>query len=236
MTHWIIYGASRGLGAAFARALPAAGDTAWLVSRTEPDLSTGDQVRREWIQADVADPGAGARIAAAVQPPHIDVAIYNTGIWEDTAFTDSYRVDAISEAVTRRVIEVNLTAAITCLTAILPQLRQSANPKILLIGSTSGLEHNGGHEVAYNASKFGLRGAAQTLREALRRDEIGVTCVNPGSIGAAYYADGKLARHPREGRDLIPPSDLVALVRCVVNLSRASCVKEIDLAAMQDRV
>ena len=34
----------------------------------------------------------------------------------------------------------------------------------------------------------------------------------------------------------VPPQDLVAIIRCVIGLSTASCVKEIDIMAMTDRV
>jgi len=35
---------------------------------------------------------------------------------------------------------------------------------------------------------------------------------------------------------MIPPQDLIELVRCVTRLSNASCVKEIDVMAMTDNV
>jgi len=35
---------------------------------------------------------------------------------------------------------------------------------------------------------------------------------------------------------MIPPQDLIAIVKCVVGLSNASCVKEIDVMAMTDSV
>ena len=82
-------------------------------------------------------------------------------------------------------------------------------------------------EVAYNASKWALRGVAHGLREHLRPKRIGVTIINPGSI-ASSEDDSRL--------DLIPPSDLVAVISCVVKLSRRSNIKEIDLPAMMDEM
>ena len=51
--------------------------------------------------------------------------------------------------------------------------------------------------------------------------------INPGSI-AASDDDSRL--------DLIPPSDLVAVIGCVVKLSNRSNIKEIDLPAMMDEM
>lgn len=59
------------------------------------------------------------------------------------------------------------------------------------IGSVSGMENTRLREVAYNASRFGLRGVAYALRENLRRDRISVTCINPGDIVTAIlHNDG----------------------------------------------
>src|SRR5207247_3747489 len=55
---------------------------------------------------------------------------------------------------------------------------------VVLIGSTSGLENEGGHSVAYAASKFALRGAGHALREHFRSMGVRVSCINPGSIAS----------------------------------------------------
>src|SRR5262245_44433234 len=234
MTATIIFGASRGLGAAFNLALPARGDRVWLVSRGRPDLDYNDGVERHWIGADLGTAEAAAKTAAALGANPLDVAIYNAGIWEGTAFGPGYRFEEVADAETQNILTVNLTSAITCLKAILPNLRKSKAAKIILIGSTSGLDNIGQPEVAYTASKFGLRGVAHALREVVRRDGIAVTCLNPGNIGTITVKDGKIASRPHESRDMIPPQDLIEIVRCVTRLSNASCVKEIDVMAMTD--
>jgi short-subunit dehydrogenase len=236
MAAYLIFGGSRGLGAAFNVALPAPGDKVWIVSRGRPDTSGRGGVERRWIEADLAAPDAPARVAAALGDSAIDVAIYNAGIWESTAFSDRYDFATVPDAETVDIMAVNLTSAITCLRAVLPNLRRSPAAKIVLIGSTSGLENTGQPEVAYSASKFGLRGVAHALREVLRADRIAVTCLNPGNIGTITVADGEIRAAPHEPRDMIPPRDLIDLVRCLARLSNSSCVKEIDIMAMSDGI
>lgn len=236
MTHLLIVGASRGLGAAFHAGLPDRGDTVWLVSRTGPKgLNKADGIKRVWVQADLSTNDAGRKIAGALSGARLDVLIYNAGIWEDNAFGDDYRFEEVADAGTRNIITVNLTSAIECIQKLLPNLRQSENGKVILIGSVSGLENTRQHEVAYNASKFGLRGAAHALRENLRADRIGVTCINPGDIatGVPYEAGVEKAVESYGGA-AIPVHDLVSIVKCVMGLSRATCVKEIDVPAMTD--
>ena len=221
----LITGASRGLGDAFSRGLGRSGDTLWLVSRHVcPSLKLADGVTRHWIEADLSSAGVHQRIAASL-PPVLNVVIHNAGIWESTAFSSQYNFEQVSEAETRAVLEINLIAPILLTQAVLPNLINSSNPKIILIGSINGLENASMPEVAYSASKFGLRGVAHALREHLRKDSIGVTILNPGSIAW----NDNLSRE-----DLILPSDIVGLVRAVLETSRRTTVKEIDLPAMQD--
>jgi NAD(P)-dependent dehydrogenase (short-subunit alcohol dehydrogenase family) len=221
----LITGASRGLGDAFSRGLGQPGDTLWLVSRNPcASLQLQDGVTRHWLEADLSSPGVHQQIASSLGT--LDVVIHNAGIWETGAFSSDYRFENVSEAETRNVLEVNLIAPMLLTQALLPKLRTSSNAKIVLIGSINGLENTAMPEVAYSASKFGLRGLAHALREHLRHERIAVTVVNPGSI--AWEAASS-----RE--DLIPPADIVRLVRAVLETSGRTVVKEIDLPAMQDR-
>lgn len=230
----LIVGASRGLGALFAQALPHAGDTVWLVARTQPDLSDADGASRIWIQADLADPNAAQKIADYFHDQTLDVCIYNAGIWEANAFSADYDFEDISSDDLQKIITVNLTSAILTVQKVLPALRRSANGKIIFIGSNAGMENSGRPEVAYVASKFGLRGLTHALRTVVQKDAIGVTCLNLGDVGDVVFEDGHFnTRHSGE-RPLIALDDIVTVLKAIISLSNSSCVKEIDLLAMSD--
>lgn len=233
---FIIFGASKGLGGAFAKALPAAGDTVWIVSRNRPQsLELKDGVRRHWIEADLASPDAGSTIAEALQGAVIDVLIYNVGIWESQGFSANYDFEKDDPQHISAILQVNLTSAITCIQQLLANLKQSGRGKIVLIGSTAGLENNHISQVAFAASKFGLRGAANALREHLKPHAIGVTCINPGELATQMpYEAGVEAVWAAYRGAQIPLQDIVELVRFVIHLSNASCIKEINVPAMLD--
>jgi NAD(P)-dependent dehydrogenase (short-subunit alcohol dehydrogenase family) len=220
----LITGASKGLGMAYTKHLGKPGDFLYLVSRTRPDsLDLQDGIKRHWFEADLTEAGIHQKIAAQVGL--LDAIIHNAGTWESTAFSRNYDFAKVSEAETRNIIELNLTAPILLTQALLPQLKTSQNPKIILVGSINGLENAGMPEVAYNASKFGLRGVAHSLREHLRSERIGVSVLNPGAIGWEGASQDFL----------IPPSDIVLLTRTILEMSRFSTVKEVDLPAMHDQ-
>lgn len=239
MANLLITGGSRGLGHGFSLGVPDAGDTVWLVSRGRPQsLAKVDGVTRHWIAADLAAPAASETIAAALAGQPLDLLLYNAGIWEHNAFSGHYDFAHIDLVETQQLINVNLVSMLTCIQALLPNLRLAAAGKLVLIGSTSGMENNRQPEVAYNASKFGVRGLAQALRQSLRKENIAITCINPGSIcagsSAPAYELGHAAVIDRYGNSLLPMHDLVALVRCVRHLSTAANVAEINVPAMAD--
>ena len=227
MATFLITGASRGLGELLQLKLAKKNDTVYLVSRSKSTLAK-DGVKRHWIEADLSRVGVSRTISETIGDKPLDALIYNAGIWEDTAFSEAYNFEDISEEETRRIIDVNLTSAILVTQKLLPNLRKSQNPKIILIGSVSGKAYSRGQEVAYVASKAGLLGVASSLREYLRRDKIPVTIINPGNFGVL-----------REGVDVgsgegIPAKDLLTLITTVIKMSNHSCIRQVDLVAMDD--
>ncbi|MEM1242504.1 MAG: SDR family oxidoreductase [Cyanobacteria bacterium P01_H01_bin.26] len=236
MKNMLIVGASRGLGDALSRGLPQGGDTAWLVSRGKPpSLTQQDGVNRIWVEADMSSDAASHQMVTALAGQRLDALIYNVGIWESTAFSDNYDFAAIAPTDHGRILQVNLLSAIHCIQAVLPNLKQANHAKVILIGSISGVENTSSPEIAYVASKFGIRGIAHALRENLRADGIAVSCINPGTIATEipYEAGIDQALAQFSGAQ-IPVQDVVTMARCILSLSHAACVKEIMMPALAD--
>ncbi|WP_017687102.1 SDR family NAD(P)-dependent oxidoreductase [Paenibacillus sp. PAMC 26794] len=236
MKNIIVFGASKGLGDAFVRGVPQSGDKVWVVSRSKPEsLSVEDGVQRIWIQADLSELQAAEQVASQLQGETLDVLIYNVGIWEKEGFEEHYTFDRDEPADISQLIHVNVTSTIVCIQALLPQLRQSEAGKIILIGSTAGLSNAGSSQVSFVASKFAIRGITEALREHTRNDRIAVTCINPGELAAEIpYEDGMERALAEYDGTRIPLQDMVAIVRCIISLSKAACVKEINMPALTD--
>jgi len=114
-------------------------------------------------------------------------------------------------------------------------LKKSTNAKIILIGSTWGLDNHNGKEIAFSATKFALRGIVHSLRENMREYGIGVSIVNLGYLATDFdYEDGIEKIIQKSNGELIPLQDVVEAVRFIVSTSNASCVKEINMPAMKD--
>jgi short-subunit dehydrogenase len=235
--NFVVLGASRGLGDAFVKGLPEKGDRVWMISRSVPEsLSLNDGVNRIWIEADLSRSESSNRIAEALNEETIDVLIYNAGIWETEGWQSHYDFEKDNPEEIANIIHVNTTSAILCTQKLLPNLKKSEKAKVFLIGSTDGIENNGSNQVSYVASKFGIRGIASALRENLRKYQIGVTCINPGNIAATIpYEEGAEKAISLYKGTSIPVQDIVSLVKAIAHLSKASCVKEINMPAMMDK-
>ncbi|MBW4512320.1 MAG: SDR family NAD(P)-dependent oxidoreductase [Scytonematopsis contorta HA4267-MV1] len=220
----LVAGASRGIGLAVAEHLAPKTNRLLSVSRTTSPVG-------EWVPADLSSL-SGVEIAAkSVGNEPLDALLYMGGTWETNAFTSHYSFEKCSDEDIAQVIAVNLVAPIRLVKALLPALKRSSNPKIIFMGSLSGRDNFPAREVANTASKFGLRGVVHSLREELRPHEIGVTVINPGNVGTAeVLAD--LAAGGLVGGNAIPLCDLLCIIDCILSLSRATCIKEIDVPAM----
>lgn len=220
----LVAGASRGIGLAVAEHWVSQCDLLLAVSRSAAPVGA-------WIQADLSDLAGIETVVQAVGDDCLDALLYMGGTWETHAFTKQYRFEACSDADIAQVIAVNLLAPIRLVKGLLPALRRSDNPKIVFMGALSGCDNFPGREVANSASKFGLRGVGHSLREELRSQQIGVTVVNPGNVATPeVLAD--LAAENLSDDEAIPLADLLRIMDCILSLSRATCIKEINVPAM----
>ncbi len=227
MKSFVVAGASRGIGEAVAHHLVDRAERLLAVSRTRAQYGN-------WLKADLSTREGVTQVADAIGDSAVDALLYMGGTWEAQAFTAAYDFASCSDEDIVRVLNVNLLAPIRLAKALLPALKRSENPKIIFMGALSGKDNFPAPEVANSASKFGLRVAVHALRESLREDRIGVTIINPGNIGTPEVLDDLGEGAVELGR-AIPLSDLLAVIDCILSLSRATCIKEIDLPAMAAR-
>ena len=227
MTNAVIVGASRGLGLALAEALIPDHDRCWLLSREEPEPVRRHE-KAHWIRCDLAAAGNDwESLFAGIGDAPVRTFIYNAGVWERDRF-DRVRRDFLGE-----IVNVNLTSLLESAHALHHNIVRGGG-NIVLIGSTCGLENEGSSGVGYTAAKFGVRGAAHSLREHFRPANVRVTCLSPGSMATDVPLGQPETAVERHGGARMPVDDIVALVRCVLSLSPATCVKELTVPATKD--
>ena len=174
----VITGASSGIGAATARALAANGYRLALLARRVDRL---EQLAAELgptavaIAADVTDRSA---LVAAADRVHqefggADLLVNNAGVMLLGPFSSAQRDEA------RRMVEVNLLGAMTATEVFLDQLRDGGGD-LVNISSVAGRTARAGN-AAYAATKWGMNGWSEALRQELQPD-IRVTLIEPGAV------------------------------------------------------
>mgnify|MGYP003600297562 FL=1 len=230
--NFLIYGVSKGLGKAIIQSIPESHDVIYGISRSIPI----SMANLNWIEADLSSSETSVhQIKEIINDNKIDVLIYNVGIWETNAFTDEYDFEKISPLEINQMISTNITTCIQSLQALLKNLRASNNAKVILIGSTWGVENHNGKELIFSATKFALRGVAESLREILRNDLIGVSILNLGYLATEYEIDTHIDKVLKEtDYSLIPLADVIHAIKFIMSTSKGTCVKEILMPAMKD--
>jgi len=200
----LVTGASRGIGAATAEALRAAGARVVRVARA---LAPGEDFLD--LPADLTDAAQvdalAGRVRREVGPP--DVVVSNAGSFllrplEQTTIAD---FDA--------QVAINLRAAFAVARAFLPMLRDAGRGSFVTIGSVA--DHVAFPEnAAYAASKYGLRGLHETLLAEYRGTGVRLTLVSPGPTDTGIWAPFDPDR--REGfprrAEMLRPADVADAV------------------------
>jgi NAD(P)-dependent dehydrogenase (short-subunit alcohol dehydrogenase family) len=202
-----ITGASRGVGAAVARAFHGDGMKVALGSRSGDDLGVG-----LGLECDVSSPDS---VAAAVDATlaefgRLDVVVANAGVGAYGPFLEMDPDDV------EAMIDVNLKGTLYTARFTLPHLIESKGDFVSL-ASVAGLRAFPG-EAVYNASKFGMLGFTRALDHELREVGVRVTNIAPGGI-ATDFAMGS-GRTPDSVEGMMSAEEVADVVLFAVNQPR----------------
>lgn len=116
-----------------------------------------------------------------LQSQKIDVLINNAGIWHNSLQLNDLPSEKIQE-----VIATNLTAQILLTKGFIESMR-SRETTIINIISSAGLQGKAGR-TAYAASKFGMRGFTEALREETKDDPIRIGAIFQAGTNTQMFA------------------------------------------------
>jgi len=185
----LVTGASRGIGAATARALAGAGARVALVARGRVALeAVASDLPHEpvVIGADLVDRDAPATVVhrALDALGGIDILVNNAAAAARLATVDT---DA---AVIDELLAVNVRAPLLLIGALVPSMIDRGSGSIVNLSSVSGLVGTP-RRAAYAASKGALDAATRSLAIELGPSGIRVNSVAPGVVDTALWAKNK---------------------------------------------
>ncbi len=195
----LVTGATSGIGAACARVLASAGAEMFLVARRRDLLSRiAGEIGAYDLSADVADDGQVEDLSAEVAARlggSPDVVVHAAGVFS-LAPLHQTRLEDLD-----RSLSVNLRSSFLLARAFLPGMLRRNGGHIVLVGSVAGRTAFPDNS-AYSASKFGLRGMHEVLREETRGTGVRTSLVEPGACDTPLWDPIDRDRHPG-----LPPRD-----------------------------
>lgn len=156
--------------------------------------------------------------------PDPGIIINNAGSYLLKSLSDT------SDEEFRYQMDTNLFSAVHIVKRFLPNLRKADRALIINIcsvGALRGLSDSG----AYSTSKHALLGYTRSLREELKKTEIGVTAINLGQTHSTSWEESNMSPEL-----LINPTDVAQMLVSISELSPRSVVEEILIQPQHGRV
>lgn len=231
----LVTGASSGIGESTAEALAEAGASVALAARREDELhQLADRIESDGGEAlvvptDVTDED---EIQEMVDRTHeefgsLDILVNNAGVMllerVEDADTDNFR----------QMVEVNLLGLMNVTHAALPIMQQQGEGHVVNISSVAGRKAYAGSS-GYNATKFGVNGFSEALREEVTgENDIRVTLIEPGFVDtelAEHIPDDEQQEQTKEAleaMDALEPDDIARSIAYAVGQPSHVDVNEI---------
>jgi len=220
----IITGASDGVGKSIALALSKEGANLILFGRDQDklkkvSLECGNSV--SYYSFDITEDDSRKKALAEVLSKYkIDILINNAGIWHKAG-----DLETIEESKIYEVINTNLTSQILITKQLLPSMidRETA---IINVISKSGIVAQKGQSV-YTASKYGMKGFTDVLREDTKDDPI--------KIGAVYQSGVNTNMFSKAGEEFstesfTEPKDIADVVVFMLSRPEKIWINEIQIS------
>jgi len=227
----IVTGGGSGIGRAFTEALASAGAKVVIASRRRDVLrQAADEINAAFgaelvfpYEFDIRDRAQIDELARDVfeRWQVIDVLVNNSGL----AVAET--VEEITDDGWETVMETNLRGAMQLVRAVLPHMRANDFGDIVNVSSQAG-KHGYADVPSYCASKFGLLGYAESLRDHVRKTGTNIRVFNlcPGLVDVENPG---AEQTPREG--FIHVANLARTLMFTLSLDRNVVLEDISIYA-----
>jgi NAD(P)-dependent dehydrogenase (short-subunit alcohol dehydrogenase family) len=206
----VVTGASRGIGAATAAAMAAAGAHVVLAARDRQALDgvagrikdAGGQATP--VSADVSDEAAVERLFAEVTGlGRLSALVCAAGVLTPALFAET------TSAMWHETLGVNLTGAFLCCRAAFIAMASAGEGRIVNIASLSGVYATEKFPglAAYNVSKYGVVGLTEAIAVEGKEHGISAICLSPGAVDTEMLRRANPALRPG-----LTPDDVAELI------------------------
>lgn len=224
----LVTGATEGIGRATALALGRAGYRVGICSRTiEKVEATLAELRAQGVTAagaaaDVADPDQVRHLVDQVRGTlgEIDVLVNNAGV------LIARPIEELTLEDWDVTMATNLRGLYLTTRLVLPGMRTRRQGTIVNVASLAGRNGFVGGS-AYSASKHAVLGFSRSLMLEVRKDNVRVIAICPGSVATGMLRDQAMLKPDHER--ILRPEDVAASILHVLTLPTGALVSELDI-------
>jgi NAD(P)-dependent dehydrogenase (short-subunit alcohol dehydrogenase family) len=184
--HVLITGGTGGIGSGVAKLLAASGAKVFLTGRNGEQLAAVAEAagvdHAKTFVGDISSPADIGKLREAyfAQYPVIDILINAAGIGIIKP------VEALTPEDLQQSLQTNLVGPFLLVQAFLPAMKEAKKGLVINIPGVLGKTPMAGAS-AYAASKYGLVGMMQSIREEVKRTEIRFTNIYLGGVDSAFW-------------------------------------------------
>ena len=184
--HVLVVGATGGIGGKLIKLLNTSGAIVFITGRSKEKLSiTAKENAIPDSNVFVMDIGDEQSVNNAIQQilnqvPSIDILVNAAGIGIIK------NIDQLSSAEFMQTLQTNLVGSFFLVKAILPKMKELKKGLIINIPGILGKVPMAG-AAAYSASKYGLVGMMQSIREEIKRTDIRITNLFLGGVDSPFW-------------------------------------------------
>jgi len=224
----LVTGATEGIGRATALALGRAGYRVGICSRSiEKVEATLAELRAQGVTAagaaaDVADPDQVRHLVDQVRGAlgEIDVLVNNAGV------LIARPIDELTLEDWDVTMATNLRSLYLTTRLVLPGMRTRRQGTIVNVASLAGRNGFVGGS-AYSASKHAVLGFSRSLMLEVRKDNVRVIAICPGSVATGMLRNQAMLKPDHER--ILRPEDVAASILHVLTLPTGALVSELDI-------
>jgi 3-oxoacyl-[acyl-carrier protein] reductase len=224
----LVTGATEGIGRATAFALGKAGYRVGVCARTESKVrQLVEELRKDGIEAagapaDVGNPDQVARMVEEVKRAlgEVGVLVNNAGVLIAKPFEELTleEWDATQNTNVRSLYLVTR--------AVLPAMRQRRQGSIVNVASLAG-KNGFVNGTAYVASKHAVLGFSRALMLEVRKDNVRVIAICPGSVDTRMIRDQPMLK--TDPQRILKPEDVAETILHAITLPERALVSELDI-------
>lgn len=226
----LVTGASRGIGAAVARAYAREGAHVILVARTQGGLETVDDLIRKdggsatLVPLDLKDGDGIDRLGGAIfdRWGKLDILVGNAGVLGPLTPVGHIKPTAFDE-----LLAVNVTANYRLIRSFEPLLRASEAGRAIFVTSGAA-QRNTAYWGGYAMTKAALESLVLTFAEETKNSTIRVNLLSPGATRTAMRSKAM----PGEDPTTLPGSDAIAPL--FLELAETACTSHGQIIKYRD--